>query len=120
MTANPLTLARHAVAEALSGVGAPVHATPPGAISGPCVWLTATTCDPHGRVTVQVTVASPTPGREASIETVEQVAFEVQMALAATRLLGWGEISAPTVDKDSGLLTRTVQASIRPTLEVHP
>lgn len=117
---NPFTLARAAVAEALGGVGAPVHPTPPGAISGPCVWLTAGACDARGRVTVTITIASPTPGGAASIETVEQVAYEVQRALAASRLLGWDEISAPVVDKDSGLLTRTVNASVRPSMEVGP
>lgn len=114
---NPFKAAREAVAASLGGVGVPVHPTPPGAVSGPCAWLTAMSMDARGRVGVLITIAAPTPGGVASIEAVEQAAYDTHLALRSAQMLGWEEISPPTVDKDSGLLTRTLIASIRPVVE---
>lgn len=108
---NPLTEARELVADALAGLPVPVHATPPGQVSGACVWLTAQGCDSRGRVSVEVTVAAPLPGDPTP--TVEQVAWDARGLLAAAGL-GWLDISYPTVDKDAQLLTRTLDASVRP------
>lgn len=110
---NPLADARALVATALVDLTVPVYVIPPGAVSGPCVVVTADEVDARGHVTLTVTASAPLASAKAAVETVEQAAWDIRNAIAAAGL-GWQTISAAQVDTDAQRLTRTLTVTSRP------
>jgi hypothetical protein len=112
---NPLSAARAAVGAVLDGIGVPVHLYPPANPTGPYItilpdspWLT-----PKGHVRLQITVNTPNLNNAATLERVEQTTSDVLAALQGIPF-GVGEVTAPTIDPTSNLLTAIVPVLTRP------
>lgn len=110
---NPMTAARTEAGDALAGLGVPVFLVPPGAASGPYIHLVAGAVDQRGHVEVEVTVSAPLASPTV-VDIVEQLAWDVREAVAATKGMGWQGISAPQVDTDSQRLLRQIVITTRP------
>lgn len=113
---NPLTDVRQQIAALLNAadLGVTVHTYPPATVNGPCVvlfagspWLTS-----RGHVSIKVTVYAATTSNQGALARLEQLAWDVQQALAGH--VSWGEFSEPATDPTSQLTSTTITTITRP------
>jgi hypothetical protein len=111
---NPYAEARNLVADALAGIGVPVLMAPVTALSGPAVTVTAMTKDARGHVKVEVTVSAPAAANAGSLAIVDQLAWDVELAVRATSSIGWGDCQRPTLNDITQRIARVITLTTRP------
>ena len=111
-----LTAARRNVAEALAGIGVPVHPFPPSAVQAPAVvllpgspWIV-----PRGTVTLEVAAYAAAAGGEDAYTALEDLVESVRNALWAAGLAP-GDTGTPRVGDDTGLVEARTSMTIRTT-----
>jgi hypothetical protein len=114
MTTNPYAAARTQVVDALATLGVPVLQAPVSSLSGPAVTVTATTKDPRGHVEVEVTVSAPAAANASALAIVDQLAWDVELAIGAAGNIGWGDCQRPTLNDTTQRIARVITLTTRP------
>lgn len=112
---NPMARARQTLADALTGIGAPVFTYPPAQVPGQCVVIVNGTpaMTARGHVTLEAHILGLAGGdHPSSIAAVEQLAYDTQQAVAGAGL-GWADLGFTGLDTATGTLKFVLTITLR-------
>ena len=111
---NPYAEARALVVATMGTIGVTVFDGLAIALSGPAVVVVATDKDSRGRVTVEATASAPLAGNKGALDTVDQLAWDMEQAIHADLNLGWASTTGPLIDAEAQRVARTLTIFTRP------